>query len=56
MPPGYAELTAAEIAAEADTALAALDPGADMWVFAYGSLMWHPGFAYVERREAQARF
>lgn len=25
---------------------------ADLWVFAYGSLMWRPGFAYVEAREA----
>ncbi|MEO1504755.1 MAG: gamma-glutamylcyclotransferase, partial [Pseudomonadota bacterium] len=22
------------------------------WVFGYGSLMWDPGFAHVERREA----
>jgi cation transport protein ChaC len=25
---------------------------ADLWVFGYGSLMWRPGFAYVERRLA----
>jgi cation transport protein ChaC len=23
----------------------------DLWVFGYGSLMWHPGFDYVERLE-----
>ncbi len=27
-------------------------PG-DLWVFAYGSLMWRPGFAYLERRPAR---
>ncbi len=25
----------------------------DMWVFAYGSLMWNPGFAHAEVRPAQ---
>ncbi len=25
----------------------------DLWVFGYGSLMWNPGFAYVERRKAE---
>jgi glutathione-specific gamma-glutamylcyclotransferase len=25
----------------------------DLWVFAYGSLMWRPGFAYVERAPAR---
>lgn len=24
----------------------------DLWVFGYGSLMWRPGFAFVERRGA----
>ena len=24
----------------------------DVWVFAYGSLMWNPGFDYLERRPA----
>jgi cation transport protein ChaC len=31
-----------------------LDPsGEDLWVFAYGSLMWRPGFAFLERRYAR---
>lgn len=25
----------------------------DLWVFGYGSLMWNPGFAHVERRPAR---
>ena len=25
----------------------------DLWVFGYGSLMWRPGFAFVERRQAR---
>jgi len=33
----------------------ALPPGEDYWVFGYGSLMWHPGFAHVEVRLAQLR-
>ncbi|MBB6249560.1 gamma-glutamylcyclotransferase [Nitrospirillum iridis] len=28
---------------------------ADVWVFGYGSLMWNPGFPYVERRRATVR-
>jgi len=27
--------------------------GEDLWVFAYGSLMWRPGFDFVERRHAR---
>ena len=27
--------------------------GEDLWVFAYGSLMWRPDFAFVERVEAR---
>jgi cation transport protein ChaC len=27
--------------------------GADLWVFGYGSLMWRPGFAFLERRHAR---
>src|SRR5262245_24539965 len=30
------------------------DPSAgDLWVFGYGSLMWRPGFAFLERIEAR---
>ncbi len=32
--------------------LDALTAGEDFWLFAYGSLMWNPGFAVQERREA----
>jgi cation transport protein ChaC len=28
-----------------------LEPGEDLWVFGYGSLMWRPGFDYLERTE-----
>jgi cation transport protein ChaC len=35
-----------------DDALLSL-PAGDMWVFAYGSLMWNPGFAHVQARLAQ---
>lgn len=27
--------------------------GQDLWVFGYGSLMWRPGFAYVEAQHAR---
>ncbi|OYQ35362.1 gamma-glutamylcyclotransferase [Niveispirillum lacus] len=30
-------------------------PGTDLWVFAYGSLMWNPGFPFVEKREGLLR-
>jgi glutathione-specific gamma-glutamylcyclotransferase len=29
------------------------DPPADLWVFAYGSLMWRPGFDHLERVPAR---
>lgn len=29
-----------------------LEPGTDLWVFGYGSLMWNPGFAFEERQPA----
>jgi cation transport protein ChaC len=25
----------------------------DLWIFAYGSLMWRPDFAFVERQKAR---
>jgi len=32
-----------------------LPPDADLWVFGYGSLMWDPGFPFVEQRLALLR-
>ncbi len=29
------------------------DPGGDVWVFGYGSLIWNPAIHYVERRVAR---
>src|SRR5215469_7170441 len=31
----------------------ATDEGRELWVFGYGSLMWRPGFAYLERVPAR---
>jgi cation transport protein ChaC len=28
-------------------------PHADLWVFGYGSLMWRPGFAFIEQVPAR---
>ena len=44
-----AEDRAASLAATLD----GVDPGRDVWVFGYGSLMWNPAFHYVELRFAR---
>jgi len=57
-PPGChdpARLEAERLSAEAlerslDEALAGRDPRAPLWIFAYGSLMWNPGLAFVAKR------
>ena len=33
--------------------LRSLTPGEDIWVFAYGSLLWDPGFEFAEAAPAQ---
>ena len=39
-----------------EEALAAIGtPPGDFWIFGYGSLMWNPGFPYVDRKHAVLR-
>jgi cation transport protein ChaC len=47
--PGMVVRSDAEIEASLDAMLASHPPGADVWVFGYGSLMWNPAFDYAER-------
>ncbi len=42
----------AEYAAAVAALLAGAPPSGDVWVFAYGSLIWNPGFDHVEERLA----
>ncbi|MCM2327594.1 MAG: gamma-glutamylcyclotransferase [Lysobacter sp.] len=43
-------LTAAALESSLDGLLAARDPREPLWIFAYGSLMWNPGLAFVAKR------
>jgi cation transport protein ChaC len=43
-------LPEAAVLASLDAALADHPPGADVWLFGYGSLIWNPCFHFVERR------
>ena len=43
----------ADVAAGVDGILARWRPGEPYWVFAYGSLMWNPGFDFLERVQAR---
>ncbi len=53
--PGMVVRSDAEIEASLDAMLATHTPGADVWVFGYGSLMWNPAFAYAEHRVGVVR-
>ncbi len=50
--PGAATASADGAGGPPPLASLGIDPARDLWVFAYGSLMWDPGFAFVERHDA----
>ncbi|HVC63308.1 MAG TPA: gamma-glutamylcyclotransferase [Acetobacteraceae bacterium] len=50
VPPGTTLLSDAAIEADLDAKLAQRPPGADVWLFGYGSLMWNPAIEFAERR------
>lgn len=52
--PGTVEITDAYLEEMASSVLAEHDPE-DLWVFAYGSLIWNPEFEVAEQRQATAR-
>lgn len=47
---GYKALSEEELLASRRAVLDHHPPGHDLWLFAYGSLIWNPAFHYVERR------
>ena len=52
---GVTYLTEADYDQLADQLLAERPTGEDVWLFAYGSLIWKPEFAHIEERLATAR-
>lgn len=50
-----ADAGAGPLAGSARDLLAQWNGGEDVWVFAYGSLIWRPDFAWQERRLATVR-
>jgi cation transport protein ChaC len=52
--PGRALMTDGDYA-RACSAILNSHAGGDLWIFAYGSLLWRPGFEFVERKAAILR-
>ena len=50
--PGMVELADRDFAGIRDALLAGRSPGAPVWVFAYGSLLWNPCFEAADERVA----
>lgn len=48
----FKKLTATELEQSMWQSLQHWDQNSDLWLFAYGSLVWRPDFEYVERRTA----
>jgi cation transport protein ChaC len=53
--PGMTMRSDAEIEASLDTTLATHDPAQDIWLFAYGSLIWNPAIHTIGHRPALLR-
>lgn len=51
-PPGRVPMTEEDYDASLTQILSCLRPERDVWIFAYGSLIWNPACASVERRPA----
>lgn len=52
--PGRVRVTAEDIATAVSSILHS-HPQRPIWIFGYGSLLWNPGFEFVERRHATVR-
>ena len=48
--PTVSFLSEAELQASLSNTLQQQQPDSDVWLFAYGSLIWNPVFTFVERR------
>jgi len=51
----FKRLTDEERALSLEATLASRQPGEDLWVFGYGSLIWNPGFDFAEKRLTSLR-
>jgi glutathione-specific gamma-glutamylcyclotransferase len=53
-PPDLVRSSEADWAADVQEILLAKPDGQDVWIFAYGSLLWNPAVEYIEERAAVA--
>jgi cation transport protein ChaC len=55
LPPGTAPVSDEEQVAAVHKMLTAVPPGREVWLFAYGSLIWNPAHDFVEQRTGIVR-